>query len=48
MPIIGMAGMTSYSSFVRASRNALPITLTEDSAIAAAPTIGESRMPNTG
>ena len=25
-----------------------PITLTEDSAIAAAPIIGESRMPNTG
>ncbi len=32
----------------RASRSALPITLTEDSAIAAAPSIGDSRMPNTG
>ena len=38
----------SQSSFARASRSALPITLTEDSAIAAAPTIGDSRMPNTG
>jgi 4-hydroxy-tetrahydrodipicolinate synthase len=35
-------------SFARASRSALPITLTEDSAIAAAPSIGESRIPNTG
>ncbi len=40
--------VTSQSSFVRASRNALPITLTDDSAMAAAPTIGDSRMPKTG
>jgi hypothetical protein len=37
-----------YSSFTRASRNALAITLTDDSAIAAAPTIGDSKMPNSG
>jgi 4-hydroxy-tetrahydrodipicolinate synthase len=40
--------MTSQSSLVRASRNALPITLTDDRAMAAAPTIGDSRMPKTG
>jgi hypothetical protein len=28
--------------------DAFPITLTDDSAIAAAPTIGDSKMPNTG
>ena len=38
----------AQSSFTRASRSALPITLTEDNAIAAAPTIGDSRMPNIG
>ena len=43
-----LAQRRAQSSFVRASRSALPITLTEDSAIAAAPTIGDSRMPNTG
>jgi hypothetical protein len=36
------------SNLVRASRSALAMTLTDDSAIAAAPTIGDSRMPNTG
>jgi 4-hydroxy-tetrahydrodipicolinate synthase len=36
------------SSRVRVRRSALPITLTDDNAIAAAPTIGDSRMPNTG
>ena len=35
-------------SFARDKRNAFPITLTDDSAIAAAPTIGDSRIPNTG
>jgi 4-hydroxy-tetrahydrodipicolinate synthase len=38
----------TQSSLTRASRSALAITLTDDSAIAAAPTIGDSRMPNTG
>ena len=33
---------------VARSRSALPITLTEDSAIAAAAMIGDSRMPNAG
>ena len=32
----------------RVNLSAFPITLTDDSAIAAAPTIGESRIPNTG
>lgn len=41
-------GNSHRSSFIRDSRNALPITLTDDSAIAAAPTIGDSRIPNTG
>ena len=36
------------SSFTLASRSALPMTLTEDSAIAAAAMIGDSKMPNTG
>jgi hypothetical protein len=30
------------------SRKALPTTLTDDNAIAAAAMIGDSRMPNTG
>ena len=34
--------------FCRLSRSALVTTLTEDSAIAAAAMIGESRMPNSG
>ena len=46
--LLAMTQEDVQSSFVRASRSALPITLTEDSAIAAAPTIGDSRMPNTG
>ena len=33
---------------MRDSRSALPITLTDDSAIAAAAIIGDSRMPNAG
>ena len=37
-----------YESFTFASRSALPTTLTEDRAMAAAPSIGDSRMPNTG
>ena len=36
------------SNFTRASRNAFAITLKDDSAIASAPSIGDSRMPNTG
>lgn len=35
-------------SRVSRSRNALPTTLTEESAIAAAAMIGDSRMPNAG
>ena len=35
-------------SFVPRSRSALPTTLTDDSAIAAAAMIGDSRMPNAG
>jgi hypothetical protein len=38
----------SQPNLARANLNALPITLTEDNAIAAAPIIGDSRMPNTG
>jgi hypothetical protein len=40
--------MTAQSSFVLANLNALAITLTDDSAIAAAPTIGDSRIPKAG
>jgi hypothetical protein len=39
---------TPQSSLTRDSRSALAMTLTEDSAIAAAPTIGDSKIPNTG
>ncbi|WP_144413045.1 hypothetical protein [Nitrosomonas communis] len=42
-----MAALYSYSLTTR-SRNALLITLTEDSAIAAAAKIGESKMPRNG
>lgn len=35
-------------SWVVRNRSALPTTLTEESAIAAAPMTGESRIPNTG
>ena len=38
---------TPYSC-TRRSRSALPTTLTEESAMAAAATIGDSRMPNSG
>ncbi len=46
-------GLTSSQSFLdysrtRRKRNALPTTLTEESAIAAAAMIGESRIPNAG
>jgi hypothetical protein len=34
--------LTTYSNFTRASRSALPITLTDDSAMAAAPAAGAS------
>lgn len=34
--------------FFERSRSALPMTLTDDRAIAAAAMIGESRIPNTG
>ncbi|GCC49081.1 hypothetical protein chiPu_0033128 [Chiloscyllium punctatum] len=44
----GLPIVIAQSSFTRDTRSALPITLTEDSAIAAAPTIGDSRMPNSG
>ncbi len=35
-------------SFAARSRSALPITLTDDSAIAAAATIGDNNSPNVG
>ena len=38
----------SSQSRMRLKRNALPTTLTEESAMAAAAMIGESRMPNVG
>src|SRR5262249_50836590 len=41
------AGLKRQSFTVR-TRRALPITLTEESAIAAAPTTGESRTPKNG
>ena len=41
-------GICNQRSFARDRRSAFPMTLTDDSAIAAAPTIGESRSPNTG
>ena len=37
-----------FQIFVALSLNALPITLTDDSAIAAAATIGDSSSPKTG
>ena len=37
-----------YSTFTVRKRNALPITLTEDSAMAAAATTGESNKPKKG
>lgn len=44
----GFRGMPDVHRFTRLSRNALVTTLTEESAIAAAAIMGESRMPNTG
>jgi len=41
------AGESGHNA-TRRSRSALPITLTEDSAIAAAPIIGDSRIPKAG
>ena len=35
-------------SFARDNLSAFPMTLTDDNAIAAAPSIGDSRIPNTG
>ena len=40
--------MRRHYIFASLSLSAFPITLTEESAIAAAPTMGESRIPNTG
>jgi hypothetical protein len=44
---LGSPGMTIQIR-ENLSLSAFPITLTEESAMAAAPTIGESRMPNAG
>ena len=41
-------GNGSRYRWIRLSRSALPTTLTDDSAIAAAAMIGDNRMPNTG
>lgn len=41
-------GPVEHYSFVTRSRNALPTTLTEDSAMAAAAMIGDSSIPNVG
>jgi hypothetical protein len=41
-------GNTRTYSFVTRSRSALPTTLTDDSAIAAAAMIGDSKSPNAG
>ncbi len=46
--IDGLPGSTSAYSLTRLSRSALPMTLTEERAIAAAANIGESITPNTG
>ena len=43
-----VCGLHGYSIFTRPSRSAFEMTLTEDSAIAAAPMTGESRMPKAG
>ena len=45
--IRGTHAAASYSRVIR-SRNALPTTLTDDSAIAAAAMIGDSSRPNAG
>ena len=44
----GLARSSASYSRVTRSRSALPTTLTDDSAIAAAAMIGDSRMPKAG
>jgi hypothetical protein len=44
---IGNKGQRCYTVVLR-RRSALPTTLTDDSAMAAAAITGDSRMPNTG
>ena len=46
-PFGGGIGTALYNFTLR-SRSALAMTLTEESAMAAAPITGESRMPNAG
>jgi len=41
-------GRMLHQSFIARSRNALAITLTDDSAIASAARAGDSSQPNTG
>lgn len=43
-----MGRRRSFYSFTRLSRNALPITETDDSDIAAAAIMGDNRMPKNG
>ena len=45
--LMGQRDIYCYSLTAR-SRNALPITLTEDNAIAAAAKIGENKIPKNG
>ena len=45
---ISCAVGTAHYNLVTRNRSALPTTLTEDNAIAAAAMIGDSRSPNTG
>lgn len=44
----GLGGLADVHSLTRFSRSALPTTLTDDRAIAAAAMIGDSRMPKNG
>ncbi len=48
VPGFSFAMISDQLSRVRDSRSAFPITLTEDSAIAAAPIIGASNNPTAG
>lgn len=48
LPATNAKPVPAQSNLAFASRSALPITLTDDSAIAAAPITGDSRMPNAG
>lgn len=43
-----LRGLADVHSFTLLRRSALPTTLTEDKAIAAAAMIGESKIPKTG